>query len=73
MDIAVYNLYARRHDSMPDVRDKRYDNAVKFLGKVAAGTITLGADDPDGNPPASSGIASRSARQVMTREKLRGF
>jgi len=73
VDVAIYNLYARRHNSIPEIREKRYDNAVKFLGKVAMGAITLGADDPEGNPPSTSGIAVRSAPSVMTAPKLENF
>jgi phage gp36-like protein len=73
VDTAIYNLYARRHNSIPEIREKRYDNAMKFLAKVATGTISLGADDPEGNPPSTSGIAAKSAPPVMTAAKLEGF
>ncbi|MCE5335251.1 MAG: DUF1320 domain-containing protein [Desulfobacteraceae bacterium] len=73
VDIALYNLYARRHDSIPEIRDKRYENALKFLGQVAAGKITLGSADPEGNPPSSSGIALMTSAQVMSSSKLDGF
>jgi phage gp36-like protein len=73
VDIAVYNLYARRHDTIPDIRGKRYENALKFLVQVAAGKITLGAADPEGNPPSSSGIAAKTFDQVMTSSKLSNF
>jgi phage gp36-like protein len=73
VDIAVYNLYARRHASIPEIREKRYENALKFVGLVARGTVSLGTDDPEGNPPSTSGIAVRSAPAVMTPEKLDCF
>lgn len=73
VDIAIYNLYARRHSSIPEIREKRYDNAVKFLGLVVRGTVSLGTDDPEGNPPSTSGIAERSAPAVMTKAKLDAF
>lgn len=73
VDIAVYNLYARRHSSMPEIREKRYENAVKFLGLVAGGTVSLGTDDPEGNPPSTSGIAVRFAPPVMTNAKFNAF
>jgi len=73
VDVAIYNLYARRQNSIPEIREKRYDNAVKFLAKVATGAITLGADDPEGNPPSTSGIAVRFAPSVMTGPKLERF
>jgi len=45
-DIALYNLYSRKYDRLPEVRQKRYDNAVKLLTNVARGTITLGVATP---------------------------
>jgi len=58
VDIAIYNLYTRRSTlKMPEERQKRYDNAVRFLRDVAKGLITLGADAPaepdDGLPQAT--------------------
>lgn len=72
VDVAVYNLFARRHDSIPDLRRDRYDNAVKFLMAVAAGKISLGMSDPGGSPP-SSGVGFTGADQVMTSDKLGRF
>lgn len=45
VDIAIYNLYARRKGP-PDDRQKRYDNAVRFLRDVSRGLVSLGADAP---------------------------
>ena len=57
VDIAIYNLYARRK-GVPDDRQKRYDNAVRFLRDVSMGKATLGsdapADDSDTGPEATS-------------------
>jgi len=46
VDIAGWLLYARRNAGVPEHWQKLYDNAIAFLGKVAVGKITLGADDP---------------------------
>lgn len=73
VDLAIYNLYSRRQDSMPEVRKDRYAAAMKYLGWIAEGKISMGADDPDGNPPASSGIKVRGKRQIMSGAKLRRF
>lgn len=72
VDIAIFNLFARRHDSIPELRKERYDNAVKFLMAVAAGKISLGQSDPGGSPP-SSGVSHTGADQVMTGDKLSRF
>lgn len=43
LDMAIYNLYARRVESMPDVRDKNNSAAAKLLTAISNGTITLGS------------------------------
>jgi len=58
VDIAVYNLFSRRSTlKMPEERQKRYDNAVRFLRDVSRGLISLGADapaEPDSGLPQAS-------------------
>jgi len=62
VDIAVYNLFSRR-GAVPEERDKRYANALKFLTNVAKGIISLGGDAPaqadDGGPEATAKKADR--------------
>jgi len=57
VDIAIYNLFARRKGA-PDDRKKRYDDAIRFLRDIAKGIGTLGADAPadddDSGPEAST-------------------
>jgi len=58
VDMAIYNLFSRRSAlNVPDDRQKRYDNAIRFLRDVAKGMISLGADAPsepsDGLPQAT--------------------
>ncbi len=45
VDIAIYNLYARRKGA-PDARRDRYQAVVRFLENVAKGIASLGADAP---------------------------
>jgi phage gp36-like protein len=72
VDIAIYNLFARRHDSIPEIRKERYENAVKFLGKVAEGKISLGQSDPT-EPAVSDPIAFNAEDSVMTTDTLDRF
>jgi phage gp36-like protein len=58
VDIAVYNVFSRRALlKIPDERQKRYDNAIRFLRDMSKGLISLGADAPvepsDGLPQAT--------------------
>jgi len=62
VDIAAYNLFARR-GMVPDDRKERYDSAVRFLREVSKGLASLGGDAPaaddDGGPEASSSTDDR--------------
>lgn len=57
VDISIYNLFVRRR-GVPEDRQKRYDNAIKFLTNVSKGLISLGADAPstddDSGPEATT-------------------
>ena len=66
VDIAIYNLHSRRGDAMPDIRRERYEHAMAFLGMVARGSISLGDNDPDGNPPESGHAEYLSDDRVFT-------
>ena len=53
-DIARYWLFGQ--DTTPLVKD-RYDQAISYLGKVAAGTITLGPDATGAEPESQTATA----------------
>jgi len=64
VDVAIYNLFSRRSlIKLDDPRQKRYDNAIRFLRDVSKGVTTLGADAPaesvDGQPQATRDAADR--------------
>jgi len=42
VDIAIYNLYSRRVEQIPETRAERYKNAMRQLEGIAKGAITLG-------------------------------
>ena len=72
VDIAIYNLYARRKGA-PDDRQKRYDNAIKFLTNVSKALISLGADDPDSTPAETHKPEISQSDRIFTRDKMNGF
>ncbi len=43
VDIAIYNLYSRKVETIPETRAERYKNAIRQLGDIAKGIITVGA------------------------------
>ena len=70
VDITIYNLYGRRQGP-PEHWQKRYDNAVRYLVKVAGGSVSLGLGDPEA-PAADEAMITSSAR-IFSRETLKGF
>lgn len=57
VDIAIYNLFSRKGDVIPELRVERHKNAIKFLEHISIGKITLGVDAPapssEGGPEAT--------------------
>ena len=41
VDIAIYNLYSRRMDTLPDVRKDRFVSAIKYLQRIADSKMSL--------------------------------
>lgn len=74
LDMAIYNLYARRVETMPDVRDKNNTNAIKLLTQISKGEVLLnGSTTPPPSPDtARSGMTTTQPRQ-FTRNTLRGL
>jgi len=46
---------------------------VSYLTKVASGTISLGAGDPDGTPKPSEAPRMSGGDKVFGRDRMRGF
>lgn len=74
LDMAIYNLYARRVETMPEVRDKNYNNAIKLLQSIAKGEVLLnGSTTPPPAPDtARSGMTITQPRQ-FSRDTMRGL
>ncbi len=81
-DIAMYRLQALRplHD-IADAR-RRYDDAIALLGKVAAGTVTLGLSPDNQDAPDAPGSIVVDAggdpsgvlpSRIFSRGSLKGF
>ncbi|MBN1830288.1 MAG: DUF1320 domain-containing protein [Deltaproteobacteria bacterium] len=72
VDIAIYNLYARRKGA-PEDREKRYQNAVKFLTNVSKGLISLGENDPNGGPSSGHEVSIDCNDPVFSRDDMESF
>lgn len=69
-DIARYLL----HDNhATDQVTKRYDDAIKFLERVANGQISIGVNDVGQTPPVNDGAQIESAGSTFARDKSKVF
>lgn len=75
VDLAIYNLYSRAVQSMPDVRSERYRNAIRQLEGIAKGSISLGVATVPGPADTGSGAETNKATDtnVFSRDKMEGF
>lgn len=65
VDLAICNLYARRK-GVPEDRQKRYDNGIRFLRDVSAGKVTLGADAPEPNIDGGPEATTKKSDRIFT-------
>ena len=66
VDIAIYNLYARRRGA-PEDRKERYDDAISFLKDVSKGIATLGGDAPSGDDESGPEATTVKSDRVFSR------
>mgnify|MGYP001585036095 CR=1 FL=1 len=74
VDIAIYNLYSRRVEEMPETRSDRYKNAIRQLEGIAKGNISIGeATEP--TPATQGGPKTNKADsdRIFTKDTLNGF
>ena len=71
VDIAVYNLFSRRQGA-PEGRKQRYDDAIRFLERVADGKASVPGVTGT-TESASDRVSLSSATRVFSRDNLEGF
>lgn len=73
VDIAIYNLYSRRVEEIPETRSERYKNAIRQLGEIASGKITIG--EPESSIPESGGVKTNTTMddRVFTKDNMINF
>ena len=69
-DIARYFLY---QDRVTDIVEKRYQDAIRFLKGVAAGSVSLGVDASNEQPAAGGGPAYSAPDRAFTGDTLSDF
>jgi phage gp36-like protein len=66
-DIAIYNLYSRIKESIPELRAERYKAAVRLLEKISKGEISIGLQPPPAAPETGH---SEGGMQMSARTKI---
>jgi phage gp36-like protein len=72
VDLAIGNLYGLKHAAdMPDSIQKRIDSAMKLLGMIQKGVISLGVEDVS-QPATGGGIKTNKTAddRMFTKDKL---
>lgn len=74
VDIAIYNLYSRRVEEIPETRAQRYKNAIRQLEGIAKGIISIG-EDPEPSAPTQGGIETNKTTddRTFSKDSLGGF
>lgn len=72
-DLAIYYLYARKAEKVPETRTDAHKNALRTLEQISKGLVSLGVDTlPPPAPAAVSGGASFDAgERRFSRTSLR--
>ena len=74
VDLAIYNLYSRKVDIIPETRAERYKNAIRQLEGISKGTISLGVDPaPAATTEGGAETNKAESDRIFTRDKLEGF
>jgi phage gp36-like protein len=71
-DMAVYHLYARKAEKIPDTRAAGYKNAVELLKEISRGNVSLGAEGTaEGRTGGGAAVVGGGGRR-LTRDTLEG-
>lgn len=72
IDVAIYNLYGRRLETVPETRVARYKEAMRLLEKIATGGVEL-ASAPVAAQETASGASFTGNDRQLTRQLLKGM
>ena len=74
IDIAIYNMYSRKVEEIPETRAQRYKNAIKQLESIAKGVISIGEDPAPAATSEGGPSTNKTADdRTFTKDKLNGF
>ncbi len=74
VDLAIYNLYSRKVDIIPETRAERYKNAIRQLEGISKGTISLGVDPaPAATTEGGAETNTTTSDRTFTKDSMEGF
>ena len=74
VDIAIYNLYSRRVEVIPETRADRYKNAIRQLEGISKGVISIGVDPaPSAASQSSNTVEVATSEKIFSRDNMTGF
>jgi phage gp36-like protein len=74
VDIAIYNLYSRRVEEIPETRAERYKNAIRQLEGISKGIISIGESPEPAVPTQGAAEVNKTENdRIFTRDKMEGF
>jgi phage gp36-like protein len=73
IDVAIYNLYARRLETAPEIRSTRYREAMRLLEKIAGGQVELSTSAAEVAEDPTSSATTTAASRLFTRQSMKGF
>lgn len=74
VDIAIYNLYSRRVEVLPETRADRYKNAIRQLEGISKGVISIGVDPaPSAATQSSNTVQVETSEKIFSRDKMTGY
>lgn len=72
-DLAIYNLYDRRGEDIPESVQLRNKNALKLLQDISKGLANLGAPSPSAIEDPEIGIDTSTGSRVFTNTNTPGI
>jgi phage gp36-like protein len=72
-EMAVYHLFGRRVQEMPEARRDRYRGTVRQLEAIARGAISLGVAPAPSSADSQAETSTPTDENLFSRDRLRGF
>lgn len=71
-ELAIYYLYGRTQDEIPEAWKDAHKNALALLRAIAEGKVSLG-EAPQATAPATAGVKVSAPGRVIDRDRLGNF